>query len=151
MGFSSDIVEKALVASNRCCCICHKSCGTKIELHHIVQKADDGDDIFENCIPLCFDCHAEVASYNPHHPKGRKFTKGELIKHRDTWYAKVANSITKTSDNADITLSTGKLNKCSRCGFGYYVNNPFGEYSLILAMFDATATCPRCGNVDKVN
>lgn len=37
-------------------------------------------------MPLCFDCHAEVGSYNARHPKGRKFSPSELKSHRDTWY-----------------------------------------------------------------
>jgi hypothetical protein len=48
-----------------------------------------GDDSFENCIPFCFDCHAEVEHYNDQHPRGRKFSESELRKHRDTWFSKV--------------------------------------------------------------
>jgi hypothetical protein len=48
-----------------------------------------GDDSFENCIPLCFDCHAEVEHYNDQHPRGRKFSENELRQHRDTWFSKV--------------------------------------------------------------
>ncbi len=62
--FPFNICEQVLVACRRSCCICNKFCGSKIELHHIVQKADGGTDTFENCIPLCFDCHAEVKAYN---------------------------------------------------------------------------------------
>ncbi|TLS51807.1 hypothetical protein FE782_12910 [Paenibacillus antri] len=86
MAFSNNVSVKALVSCGRHCCLCHKFCGIKIELHHIKQKADGGEDTFENCIPLCFDCHAEVQAYNSKHPKGRKFTVNELIKHRDRWY-----------------------------------------------------------------
>ena len=63
-----------------------------MELHHITQRSDGGGDTFDNCIPLCFDCHAEVKAYNPRHPKGRQFTETELKAHRDNWYQKVANS-----------------------------------------------------------
>jgi hypothetical protein len=149
MGFPSDIVEKVLVACGRCCCICHKFCGTKIELHHIVQEADGGENIFDNCIPLCLDCHAEVKAYNPHHPKGRKFTESELKKHRDQWYSKVANGGGEvTSHSVSIKITNAKLQRCSHCGFGYYLNNPLGKRA---ALFGATTSCPRCGNVDKVN
>lgn len=89
MGFSSVVVEDALVASARCCCICHKFCGTRIETHHLKSIHKGGDDGFENCIPLCFDCHAEVGHYNNEHPRGRKYSEGELKKHRDKWYAMV--------------------------------------------------------------
>jgi len=60
MGFPKDIAEKSLIACARYCCICHKFCSFKIELHHIVQKAKGGDDTFDNCIPLCLDCHAAI-------------------------------------------------------------------------------------------
>jgi HNH endonuclease len=88
MGFPESIAEKALLDCSRCCCICHKFCGFKIELHHIVQKAQAGADTYENCIPLCLDCHAEVKAYDPKHPKGRKYTESELKQHRDKWYEK---------------------------------------------------------------
>ena len=57
-----------------------------------MARADGGEDTYENCIPLCFDCHAEVRAYDPKHPKGRRFTASELRGHRDRWYEKVRNS-----------------------------------------------------------
>lgn len=89
MSFPKDVVDVALVASGRCCCICHKFCGVRIETHHIRPTSKGGDDSFENCIPLCFDCHAEVEHYNDQHPRGRKFSENELRKHRDTWFSKI--------------------------------------------------------------
>lgn len=91
MGFDN-IDTEVFVACGRSCSICHKFCGTKMELHHIKQKADGGEDSWDNCIPLCFDCHADVKAYNPKHPKGKKYTEKELKAHRDNWYNKVANS-----------------------------------------------------------
>lgn len=90
MGFGKEVKEKVLVASARHCCICHKSTGINIEVHHIQQAADGGNDTFENAIPLCFDCHSNVGHYNARHPKGTKFTISELQKHRDDWYRIVA-------------------------------------------------------------
>lgn len=92
MGFPNDVSERALIDCGRHCCLCHKFCGTKIELHHIKQKADGGKDTYENCIPLCFDCHAEVKAYNPKHPKGRAYSESELKQHRYNWYLKVKQS-----------------------------------------------------------
>jgi hypothetical protein len=104
MSFSIEVAEKALVACGRHCCLCHKFCSTKIELHHIKQKADGGEDSFENCIPLCLDCHAEVKAYNPRHPKGRQYTESELKQHRDTWYEKINQSGGMTSNEAHLAL-----------------------------------------------
>ena len=71
-----------------------------MEVHHIKAKADGGKDTFENAIPLCFDCHAEVRQYDPKHPKGIKFSEQELIQHRDNWYkiTKFGNQKVKDED-----------------------------------------------------
>lgn len=92
MSFPLKVKEQVLVASGRHCCLCHKFCGLKIELHHVVQKAEGGTDTFENCIALCFDCHADMRSYDHNHPKGTKYTPNELRRHRDLWYRKVIGS-----------------------------------------------------------
>jgi hypothetical protein len=86
------VKEDALVASGRHCCLCHKFCGLKIELHHITQAGEGGEDTLANCIPLCLDCHADMRSYDHKHPKGTKYTPAELRRHRDEWYAKVKAS-----------------------------------------------------------
>ena len=89
MAFPLEVADEAMVACKRFCAICEKQCGTNIELHHIVPSAKGGEDVFSNCIPLCFECHAEVEHYNSCHPKGRKFTKSELTKRRDDFYTKI--------------------------------------------------------------
>jgi hypothetical protein len=86
MPFPREIADEVLVRCARRCCICRKFGGTKMQLHHIDQESDGGDDILDNCIPLCLDCHAEVGSYNPQHPIGRKFSSEELKRHRDLWF-----------------------------------------------------------------
>lgn len=91
MGFPKTVADEVFVRCARHCCLCGKYAGSKMELHHIRQAADGGDDSADNCIPLCFDCHAEVKAYNPHHPKGRKFTETELKGHRERIYALVEN------------------------------------------------------------
>ncbi|HGM6754482.1 TPA: HNH endonuclease [Serratia marcescens] len=78
--------EDALVACGRHCCVCHRFCGRNIELHHIEMESKGGSSTFENCIPLCFDCHAEAGHYNINHPKGTKYSSSELRRHRDIWY-----------------------------------------------------------------
>ena len=62
MGFSDKVQAEALAACERRCCICHNFCGTKMTLHHIVQRADGGDDSFDNCIPLCLNCHEDMGT-----------------------------------------------------------------------------------------
>jgi hypothetical protein len=63
-----------------------------MEIHHFVPRSEGGDDSEENGIPLCFDCHAEVHSYNPKQPMGRRIRPSELPKHKEQWFAIVARS-----------------------------------------------------------
>lgn len=84
----SKVKEEVFIACKRYCCYCEKYKGINIEVHHIVQKADGGKDVFDNAIPLCFDCHSEIGSYNPKHPKGNKFSYRELKQIRDAFYEK---------------------------------------------------------------
>ena len=39
MPFPTEVREASLVASGRCCCICHTFGGRNIEVRHIVQEA----------------------------------------------------------------------------------------------------------------
>lgn len=91
MAFGKEVKDKALIATARHCCICHRFVGLKIECHHIVHHSEGGNDNFENCIPLCFDCHGDMRSYDSKHPKGTKYSREELIGHRDEWYRRVSN------------------------------------------------------------
>jgi hypothetical protein len=83
--FPQEDVEKLLVACHRCCCVCHRYCGVKIEIDHMQPGYDDGDDTIENAIAVCFECHAEVHMYNDAHPRGRKFRPSELREHKLQW------------------------------------------------------------------
>jgi hypothetical protein len=85
MAFDRGEVSALLAACHRRCCICHRFCGVKIETHHIRPAAKGGDDSISNAIPVCFDCHAEIQSYNDEHPRGRKFTPDELAQHKEQW------------------------------------------------------------------
>jgi hypothetical protein len=85
------VKEQVLLQSKRYCCFCLKYKGRDIEVHHIIPKAKGGADTFDNAIPLCFDCHSEIGSYNPEHPKGNKYTYGELKKIRDDNYDTIVN------------------------------------------------------------
>lgn len=78
MSFPPSVRVQALVACGRYCCLCHKFKGLKIELHHIVQESEGGEDTFENCVPLCFGCHGDMKSIDHNHPKGSKYTPQEL-------------------------------------------------------------------------
>lgn len=85
MAFPKHEAEELLAACHRRCCLCHRFCGVKIELDHIIPRDDDGNDEIDNAIPLCFECHAEIHAYNPRHPRGRKFRAPELRLHKEEW------------------------------------------------------------------
>lgn len=89
MPFPHSVRDQALVAAARHCCVCHRYKGVKIEVHHIVPESKGGASDIDNAITLCFDCHADAAHYNPYHPRGTKFSPGELRRHRDQWHAMV--------------------------------------------------------------
>ncbi len=84
-GFNRDDVAVLLAKCHRRCCICHRFCGIKMETDHIVPRSEGGDDSIDNAAPVCFECHAEIHSYNIEHPRGRRFTAKELRAHRDQW------------------------------------------------------------------
>jgi hypothetical protein len=85
--FKPEEVETLLVACHRRCCVCHKFCGVKIEVDHIISATTPQSGNIDNAIPVCFDCHAEIHHYNPAHPKGRKFQPSELRRHKEQWLA----------------------------------------------------------------
>lgn len=83
--FPRDQVDELLVACHRRCCVCHRFCGVKMETDHIEPRADNGTNDISNAIPVCFECHAEIHSYNTKHPRGRKFRATELKLHKEQW------------------------------------------------------------------
>lgn len=133
MGFSSEVKEQALIACKRHCVICEEPKGKKIECHHIVPRSNGGENTFDNCIPLCFDCHEEIGSYNPKHPKGNKFSYDELKLRRDNFYARVQRGeipkeiiITAEYSKYDKTLYNKIRNIFSSPNLNYYLT----EYDL---------------------
>lgn len=81
--FTEETRRKTLLWSDRHCCLCGKACGTDIEVAH-VDRRDDND--FDNAIPLCYDCHAEIGRYNEEHPRGSKYKPPELKARREQIY-----------------------------------------------------------------
>jgi len=82
-SFPDEVVQKALLWCNRHCCVCGKQCGVNIETHHIDPKGKADQD---NCLPVCFVCHAALEHYSDAHPRGRKFRIEELKQRREQVY-----------------------------------------------------------------
>ena len=93
MPFSQKVQEDALVACGRYCCVCHRFAGTHIQIHHIVQESKGGSNDFENAIPLCLDCHADMGKTDPDHPTRKAYTPSELKRHRERWYKHVEDGL----------------------------------------------------------
>ena len=108
MSFPPQVKEQVLVASGRRCALCLRFCGMKIELHHIELHSEGGQDTFTNCIPLCFDCHADQRSYDHKHPKGTRYTATELKHHRDRLYRQISSgAISSVADSAPSPAVVG--------------------------------------------
>src|SRR5438046_8576503 len=90
MPFDSAMKTAMFIRCNRRCCLCLKQCGVNIEAAHIIDEAAGGSNDEDNGIPLCFDCHQEIGSYNDRHPRGNKFRPEELRARRDQVYKLVA-------------------------------------------------------------
>lgn len=112
MSFKQSDIDKLLAECHRRCCVCYKFGGFKMEVHHIKQKADGGSDNINNGIPLCLECHAEVAYYNPKHPKGRKYSDSELLEHKKYWLDLCKNNpqvLVSAPRNSDIGSLEGMV------------------------------------------
>ena len=69
MPFDPAAKTAMFIRCNRRCCLCLKQCGINIEAAHIIDESAGGSNEEDNGIPLCFDCHQEIGSYNDKHPR----------------------------------------------------------------------------------
>jgi len=106
MPFDHTVKTVMFTRCNRRCCLCHKQCGLNIEAAHIIDEAAGGSNDEGNGIPLCFDCHREIGSYNDKHPRGNKIRPDELRVRRDHVYKLVAEG-----KFADLALSVKLTNQ----------------------------------------
>ena len=94
MGREKDFTEKTklkcLLWSDRHCCICGKSRGLDIEVHHV--EANGGNHI-DNAIPVCYDCHARLGRYIDGQPRGNKYRIEEIKKRRDQIYERYTSHL----------------------------------------------------------
>jgi hypothetical protein len=82
--FSEEDKIRILLWCDRHCCLCDKTCGTDIVIHHIEPEGTD----INNAIPLCLECHNKIASYDPKHPWGTKYKVKEIKARREQIYEK---------------------------------------------------------------
>lgn len=77
-----------------------------MQIHHIDPDAQGGSGDYENGIPVCLDCHAEIESRSN---MGRRFTASELKEHRDRWFAIVRDRPEVLLRAAQSQTETGPL------------------------------------------
>jgi 5-methylcytosine-specific restriction endonuclease McrA len=113
---------KLLLWCSRHCCFCGKACTTNMEIHHIDSNHSNNNE--DNLIPLCFDCHGELNSYNPKHPKGTKYRYLEIKRRREQIYDKYTIQYLR---KADIKISNS-LHHVKKPNGSPHVRN-FGDIS----------------------
>jgi len=79
-----------------------------METDHIIPASEGGPDTIDNAIPVCFECHAEIHSYNDNHPRGRKFLPNELRAHKEQWL-QICSSRPEVFINAARNIDVGPL------------------------------------------
>lgn len=104
--FSGDAVARLLSDCKRHCCVCLRWSGQRMQIHHVIPEAEDGPGDYDNGIPVCLDCHAEIESRSN---MGRRFTSEELRQHRDRWFATVRDHPEVLIRGAQTQSETGPL------------------------------------------
>ncbi len=82
---------KCLLWCSRHCCLGDEPCGINIEIHHI--DGNNENNLFDNLIPLCFNCHSAIQHYNKDHPRGTKYKEEEIKARRNQIYEKYTSDL----------------------------------------------------------
>lgn len=152
MPFPLNVRLDALIACQRMCCLCHERKHTRMQCHHIIPEADGGTDSFDNCIPLCPDCHAEVMAFNPKHPfGGTPYHANELQRRREDWYAGIKRRTQELATHLHRSPSNYPHSKPSRgkVSFNYSHHDGFyrlgdGNYEFLTCWSKASDTTIHC-------
>lgn len=131
MPFSQKIRQDSLIACQRHCCICHERKYIQMQCHHIIQEADNGPNSFDNCIPLCPDCHAKVKAFDPRHPfGGTPYHLLELKRLRDDWYAVIKRRYQDLAVNLHRSPSSYPYSELLQGKVSFDYSNHDGFYRL---------------------
>jgi hypothetical protein len=127
-----------LADCKRRCCICLER--RKLHIHHIIAEANDGLGSYENGIPVCLDCHAEVESKST---MGRQYSPEELRLHRDRWFELVRERPEVLLRAGSTQTETGPLEALvAELGFNHVATVAPGLAPLTVKQFErAIATC----------
>lgn len=112
-------------------------------------------------MPLCFDCHADMLSYDDRHPKGTKYRSEELKLHRDRWFEKIITARAADYTDAHKTLDQGLLRRILKLlpwsgSIEFISHNNFAGFSFPMDFlrdldeFDALSSDPNCEFIDPI-
>jgi hypothetical protein len=134
--FPDNVRKKALLWSDRHCCLCGKQCGLDIELHHIEASLEPPQlNEIDNAIPVCYDCHSKLEYSLLNSPRGSKYSPQEIKDRRDQIYEEKTRHLVPilTYGPTDgmqfpkvqfyISNHDGSLNAQALCKVEIYINN----------------------------
>jgi hypothetical protein len=93
---------EVLALCARHCCICRRFRPTQLQVHHILERNEGGDDSIGNLIAICVSCHSDVHSNTK---LTRRFTRSELLLHRSAVYQLVVEAKLPAAEPAALDLS----------------------------------------------
>jgi hypothetical protein len=118
--FPYDVRKKALLWSDRHCCLCGSQCGLDIELHHIEPNLTPPFlNAIDNAIPVCYTCHAKLEFSSLNSPRGNKYSPQEIKDRRNKIYEE------KTRHLVPVLLY-GPTNKLSFPKVQFFIQNNDG-------------------------
>lgn len=94
---------EVLFKCGRHCCICRRFRPTMLQVHHIVERQDNGSDELDNLIAVCITCHSDAHTDRPF---CRRFTPDELKQHRNRVYDMIANGTLLPPEDHHATSAT---------------------------------------------
>lgn len=101
-----ELIDRMMVKCARRCCICRRFRPTKLQVHHIDEKAKGGSDDEENLIVVCLSCHTDVHTKVPF---ARRFSVEELKGHRDALIRLVADGKLPAHDSDDADHAIAQI------------------------------------------
>lgn len=97
----TELSDKLLFEANRTCCVCQIP-GKSAHIHHI--DLDNSNNIEDNLVVLCLECHNEVHTKNAF---GKNWTSSLLKKYKNEWIERVKIRKSETDKIASFNSVVG--------------------------------------------
>lgn len=105
-----------MVKCARRCCVCRRFRPTKLQVHHVDERAKGGSDDEDNLIVVCLSCHTDVHTKVPF---VRRFSVDELKGHRDGLLKLVADGRFPAGGTNDTEEVVARIVHVSRGSHDY--------------------------------